>query len=418
VKELTTSGATLYLKPRCRGTPVLTARLGGVNGPLLASREVSSFTLDNTAAYWVHVHEDDEGGGETHGTRLTMTPLVADGSLDVVLTMRSPGMTFDNGLSSITFNTTAFAAQPDGSGVLDYAIHMAPGYGSFCMDVEVVQHASPGDIVAHRLGDNGKYCTCDVNIVAVDLFDLKFGAVGMEICARARFTQCAECIAAGHGPGVELYWALAGPVTEISRSGMRIWFRCTGEGAATISVDARCQGCTDVYYCALDCKSMTIIAAEHRVLVEHRGQILGVWKSSCDAWAERGGVFVSGDGGVTTFVERPNTAPDPRSDYQYTDPPLQPGETVTADLHTHPSTTDNQDGPSAADMTDAHNRGRSGYVVDGNADGGQICPYNGGSGVCHYDPVTMGPAGDPMQVDPANPPAWAVPVVGGQYFDP
>jgi hypothetical protein len=46
VKELTTSGATLYLKPRCRGTPVLTARLGGPTGPLLASREVDEFTLD------------------------------------------------------------------------------------------------------------------------------------------------------------------------------------------------------------------------------------------------------------------------------------------------------------------------------------------------------------------------------------
>jgi hypothetical protein len=70
VKELTSTGARLYVRALKRGTPVLTARLGSATGPILMHREIDEFTMD-VPARW-HVITFDVGGAGIGTSPLTI----------------------------------------------------------------------------------------------------------------------------------------------------------------------------------------------------------------------------------------------------------------------------------------------------------------------------------------------------------
>jgi len=95
LKEFTATGATLNLKPLVRGTPVLTARLGGETGPIVAWKEIDEFTLDVPARWGIL-----SINGSPFTTILTMRPFIPD--LEVEFDMFASEATFEGGLTYFT----------------------------------------------------------------------------------------------------------------------------------------------------------------------------------------------------------------------------------------------------------------------------------------------------------------------------
>jgi len=121
VKEPTAEGVTLLLMPLEHGTPVVTARIGGDTGPIVAWSEVAEFNMDTTAAYHVLVLQMGADGERSGKATMTMDPWVA--GLDVTMTMRSAATaSFEGGAMTLEFSTSDFTLQPDGTGTYDYQI--------------------------------------------------------------------------------------------------------------------------------------------------------------------------------------------------------------------------------------------------------------------------------------------------------
>ncbi len=93
-------GATIWLRALKRGTPVLTARIGGEAGPIAAYREVDEFTSESPAGTAIGV-DADTGVGTTW---LTMRPYIPD--IDVEFDMFSPDATFAGGMTAFGVNTS------------------------------------------------------------------------------------------------------------------------------------------------------------------------------------------------------------------------------------------------------------------------------------------------------------------------
>jgi len=163
VKELTATGATLYLKPHHRGTPVVVARLGGATGPIIATKEIDEFTIWTTAQYAIAAIRQGCCGATAIGkATITMDPRVTD--LTARMTMYSPGSTFEGGLAAIEFSTTDFVLEADGSGTYQYDIWLAPEFQNLCHDLTVVQEESPGETISITRGING----CVVTVTCPD----------------------------------------------------------------------------------------------------------------------------------------------------------------------------------------------------------------------------------------------------------
>jgi PKD repeat protein len=282
--EPAADGARLHITALARGTPVLQARVNGAAGAIISTVEVDEFTLDNTGAYIIHVRRDETGAGETHATYFTMDPLVPDPNIDLRLVMRSPGMTFANGTSTLAFTAADFVPRADGSGVYDYTIYVAPGCDFFCMDTYVEQHHSnPSYTVGHRIGDNGLQCMCRVTIPVPDVSAPSL-VVGMELELVAAFEQCelnpenimyGHCKVLGHAVGPAYRWVLtpglrlaAGTLTSGT---IKVMGQVQiGSRYQTARVNARCEGCTPSMgpdgFCAYSWKMVRVKAPPHAVI--------------------------------------------------------------------------------------------------------------------------------------------------------
>ncbi len=260
VKEYDNAGAIIDLTPLKSGTPVLTARINGETGPIVAWQEVDEFTLDNTAAELVHVREVAMGVYESHGTYFTMDPRMPDPNIEFTSSLCSTGMTFEDGTSYMTFTAADFVLQEDGTGVYEYTVYFVEGYGPFCMETYIEQYGSVGFSVGHRL-DDGEYCSCYVFVDAPASLNLNDTA----FCT-ATFSRCQPCVDLGH-TGEEYAWTTSDNMEVLADIGTSILVRAlSGARYGSVQCKAVCPGCKEefgVEFCAFADKMIRVKAKPH-----------------------------------------------------------------------------------------------------------------------------------------------------------
>jgi hypothetical protein len=143
VKQATTYGSRLFLKTKKRGTPILLARLPGVNGPLLAMQEVDEFTLETSLKQYVMI---DTSTGSGFG-KVVVRPYIAN--LDFQFAMFAHTSTFTNGATTKTVNTHTFqqiidSTTGDTLGEMNLEIEIPPNEDSYCFNLSIGQHSSHG----------------------------------------------------------------------------------------------------------------------------------------------------------------------------------------------------------------------------------------------------------------------------------
>jgi hypothetical protein len=103
VKETTSEGARLYLEPLCRGMPVLAARLGATDGPVIASTRIEEFEIVPPSRP-CDVVDSRHSSASSH---LLMQPFVPE--LQTVTQVISPAITFGDGTTSLTASTSSWS---------------------------------------------------------------------------------------------------------------------------------------------------------------------------------------------------------------------------------------------------------------------------------------------------------------------
>jgi hypothetical protein len=160
IQQVSGNWARLLVMPLRRGTPVILARLGARDGPVLGQREVDEFTQRTTSAK-VLLTTDDEGGGSVGTARLVMDPLVlysdgTDRNPFAVLTFSSAGCVFDGGITELVVTTADFVAHTDGTGSYAFRIHLAPGQQKHCHRTVFCQaNSDPQEISFGDVQQNG-----------------------------------------------------------------------------------------------------------------------------------------------------------------------------------------------------------------------------------------------------------------------
>jgi hypothetical protein len=152
VKAPMTYGSRLFLKTKKRGTPILLARLPGVNGPLLAMQEVDEFTRDTQALQHLLV-----ANGEGN-TNLIIRPYIQN--INVNLAMFAHSSTFAGGQTAINSNTNQFdkiydAVTDEFIAAGHVSIEMPTNEKSYCFSYALDQHSSHGTAVGASLSVNG-----------------------------------------------------------------------------------------------------------------------------------------------------------------------------------------------------------------------------------------------------------------------
>ena len=162
---LTGTGRLLFLRALCRGTPVLTARVNGPAGPVVAYREVDEFTQESTSEYLL-VTQPEEGGSVGAAT-LTMTPLItytdAQYNPTVKFTVCTPGVTFDGGETEVAVGAGDFLLNLDGSGSYTMNLHLAEGVTVFCRTSVFYQAGSEPKRISFGSPENGDWIEFRVN---------------------------------------------------------------------------------------------------------------------------------------------------------------------------------------------------------------------------------------------------------------
>jgi hypothetical protein len=161
VKQATTYGSRLFLKTKKRGTPILLARLPGVNGPLLAMQEVDEFTLDIPALENT-VFNAETGVGTT---TITIKPYISD--MTFMLNMFAHSTTFAGGVNSLNASTNVFTQiydEESGEIVGKYTFDMEapPTENLYCFALKVDQHSSHGSDASTTHSVNGTLCVFTV----------------------------------------------------------------------------------------------------------------------------------------------------------------------------------------------------------------------------------------------------------------
>lgn len=137
-------GRSLSLRPLLRGELALQARLGGAEGPLLASCPVDEFTLASSADRSIAVVETYPDGQQLVEATLTLTPPVR--GLDIRLSMYTGGAGFDDGSVVMAAASEAFEpAEKGGTATLPYRMLRLPK-AWVCHNVHVFQD---GVLVSH-----------------------------------------------------------------------------------------------------------------------------------------------------------------------------------------------------------------------------------------------------------------------------
>jgi hypothetical protein len=161
VKAPMTYGSRLFLKAKKRGTPILLARLPGVNGPLLAMQEVDEFTLDIPALENT-VFNAETGVGTT---TITIKPYISD--MTFMLNMFAHSTTFAGGVNSLNASTNVFTQiydEESGEIVGKYTFDMEapPTENLYCFSLKVDQHSSHGTDASTTHSVNGTLCVFTV----------------------------------------------------------------------------------------------------------------------------------------------------------------------------------------------------------------------------------------------------------------
>jgi hypothetical protein len=155
LKQTTTAGATLYLKPLRRGAPILTARLNGATGPLLSKQAVDEYTLDVPARTGMIINDDTNIGS----SKVVLRPFIPN--VRVCFNMFASLSTFTGGTTSFSVNSSdAFEALVDpntGETIGEYIfdVETPDEEDQYCFDVEIRQAASREVTVGVETGING-----------------------------------------------------------------------------------------------------------------------------------------------------------------------------------------------------------------------------------------------------------------------
>lgn len=164
VKQAIATGATLYLKPLRRGTPVLEARLNGATAPLLARQEVDEFTRNTPALLSALINDTTDVGGTT----LIMRPYIPN--VRWQFDMFASTATFGGGLTSLSVNTsdTEFEEVFDphtgeSIGQLLIELELPSEEDKYCFNAKALQASSPEKVVAGAEGVNGGPCKARID---------------------------------------------------------------------------------------------------------------------------------------------------------------------------------------------------------------------------------------------------------------
>jgi hypothetical protein len=164
-------GTAIYLKAKKRGTPILLARLPGVNGAMVACKEIDEFTRDTPALETLIINADMQSGA----TKLTMRPYVPD--IRWQFNMFASTSTFAGGVTSLSINTSDFnpiTGEPFFTQVFDSAtgetvgeylfdIEVPDGESKYCFTATPNQSASKEVKVGEAAPVNGDPCKIRVN---------------------------------------------------------------------------------------------------------------------------------------------------------------------------------------------------------------------------------------------------------------
>lgn len=134
-------GTALYLTALKRGTPVLVARLGSGNGPIITCKEVDEYTIEQDARAVIVVNGTTEIGTVT----LTMRPYIPE--LVYHFEMFASQSTFAGGLTYFEANSTTFqqvfdSATGETVGILKFDIEAPPVAITACYRLWVTQVSS------------------------------------------------------------------------------------------------------------------------------------------------------------------------------------------------------------------------------------------------------------------------------------
>jgi hypothetical protein len=164
-------GTTIYLKAKKRGTPILLARLPGVNGAMVAYKEIDEFTLDKSATTSALFDADTRIGGSS----IILRPYISN--IRFQFDMFAHTATFSGGLTHLSVNTsdrdlatdeTFFSQTFDPEtgeviGVYSLDLEMPDGEASYCFAVEPRQSASSEVAIGNKGPINGNGCFVTVD---------------------------------------------------------------------------------------------------------------------------------------------------------------------------------------------------------------------------------------------------------------
>jgi len=178
------------------------------------------------------------------------------------------------------------------------------------MDTCVEQAHSPGFAVGHRIGDNGKYCSC-----SADLDVPKLAVVGTDMVLTAHPHQCDVCrVELQHPEGLDIYWSVSGGLSPLDPStGPRrdYWVEADAAGTGHVLIDVKCPGC-NVSHCSQKEAHVRILEAKHSWIVEQRDEILQLWEDSVANREEMGGAIIHNPNtGEYRFESVPDVGVDP-----------------------------------------------------------------------------------------------------------
>ncbi len=138
VSGTTATGANLTIRSLYLTPGGVQARIGGVNGPLLAQQVVDGFLLSTTAGTGMTYVQTFADGSVMAQATMTMTPLV--GSLDVKISCIVSGVTFDDSTTVRTVGSSTFTAA-GANGTYLYRMVLAANKSShFCHTTHVYQN--------------------------------------------------------------------------------------------------------------------------------------------------------------------------------------------------------------------------------------------------------------------------------------
>lgn len=164
VKQTIATGATLFIKALRRGTPMVEARIGGMNGAILARQEIDEFTHEMSALLSA-VFDDETNSGTA---LLTMRPYVP--GMRWQFDMFASTATFTGGQTSLSINTSDLSFREiydpvsgETVGEFDLDIELPDGEDKYCFNLQPRQSGS-ADVPVGAMGAiNGHGCKVTVS---------------------------------------------------------------------------------------------------------------------------------------------------------------------------------------------------------------------------------------------------------------